>query len=126
MKVIESPIEGVTAIQGDIHEDERGHFRKVFDAALLTEDVSVSSAVQIASAHNAQRGTLRGLHFQEGSAGEPKTIWCVLGRVFDVVVDVRPDSPTYGQWESYELSAGNAITLVLPPGVAHGYQTLED
>jgi dTDP-4-dehydrorhamnose 3,5-epimerase len=69
-------------------------------------------------------GTIRGLHFQIEPFAEEKLVTCVLGSIFDVIVDLRPDSTTFGKWTSYELSVSNSIQLYLPKGVAHGFQTL--
>ena len=77
-----------------------------------------------AEARNARAGTIRGLHWQSEPYGETKVIRCVRGAAFDVLVDVRPASPTYGEWASFDLAADVARGLYVPPGIAHGYQTL--
>jgi dTDP-4-dehydrorhamnose 3,5-epimerase len=79
---------------------------------------------QISISQNRCRGTLRGLHFQQAPYGETKLVRCPRGAIFDVVVDVRPESATYLEWLSFELSAENCRMLYLPPGLAHGFQTL--
>ena len=76
--------------------------------------------------HNHQRGTLRGMHFQRPPHSEAKLVMCISGGVYDVMADVRPDSPTFGQWDACELTPENRRVLFLPEGVAHGYQTLSD
>jgi len=106
--------------------DSRGFFSrfwcsKEFDAQGLPFDVA-----QINMAHNAETGTLRGLHYQRDPYAEARIVSCAHGSVFDVAVDVRPDSPTYLQWFGTELSSENRRMLHIPAGFAHGYQTLED
>jgi dTDP-4-dehydrorhamnose 3,5-epimerase len=82
--------------------------------------------VRSAVSHNHRCGTLRGLHFQRAPHAEAKLVICVQGAVYDVMADVRPDSPTFGQWDAFELTPGNRRALFLPEGIAHGYQTLAD
>lgn len=119
-------IRGVTLLRADVHEDERGGFRRVVDTAVL-EGLGLESAVsQISIATNLRRGTVRGMHYQAAPHEESKTLWCTHGAAFDVVVDLRPDEPTYGHWLSVHLPADEPIALHIPPGIAHGYQTLED
>ena len=113
-----SEIEGVTHRTGDVHPDHRGSFTKYLDAHLAIS--------QVGSAFNARAGTLRGLHFQAQPHGETKRLWVSTGAILDVLVDVRADSPTYGDWTSIELDAKEPTVLTVPAGVAHGYQTLVD
>jgi len=82
--------------------------------------------VQISLSANTQRGTLRGLHLQAEPHAEGKVVCCTRGSAFDVAVDLRTGSPTYGRWESVELSRENGRAVYVPPGCAHGFQTLED
>ena len=84
------------------------------------------SVKQINSSFNISRGTLRGLHLQLSPDEEAKLVRCINGAIFDVVADLRPDSPTYLQWFGAELTAEDRVALYIPPGCAHGYQTLED
>lgn len=126
MRFEATPLPGVTLIHLTPHGDERGFFsrtwcRDEYAAAGLCPDLAQSSL-----SYNRQKGTLRGLHYQRQPLGEAKTIRCLRGRAFDVAVDLRPDSPAYGRWFSVELSAANRLAIHLPPGVAHGFQTLED
>lgn len=106
--------------------DERGSFSEVYQLRALAEQGWRGSFVRSAISHNLHRGTLRGLHFQRAPHSEAKLVTCIRGLVFDVIADVRPDSPTFGQWAGYELSPDNRRVLFLPEGVAHGYQTLSD
>ena len=121
-----------TAIKGgylvDIarHEDHRGFFarawcRREFEAHGLNPDLA-----QINVGHSHKKGTLRGLHFQTAPHQEAKLARCTMGAIYDVMVDLRPDSPTYLQWFGVELSAQNRRMLYVPEGCAHGYQTLAD
>jgi dTDP-4-dehydrorhamnose 3,5-epimerase and related enzymes len=82
--------------------------------------------VQCNTSTNARAGTLRGLHYQAPPYAEAKLVRCVRGSIFDVVVDLRPESPTYCAWYGAELSASNGRMLFVPTGAAHGFQTLED
>src|SRR5262249_60735438 len=74
----------------------------------------------------ARRGTLRGMHFQREPHGEVKLVRCVAGKIWDVIIDLRPDSPTFRRWQSFELAAENRCQLYVPRGFAHGFQTLTD
>ena len=120
------PIRGAFILRGDSHDDERGSMWRIFDAEVLRELEVEFEISQVSSVINTQRGTVRGLHYQAEPFGESKTLWCTAGSIFDVLVDVRSDEPTYGEWCSIELSAGDGVALHIPRGVAHGYQTLED
>lgn len=117
---------GVVLLHGARHADERGSLRKVLvaeTARLRGVDVRVEEVV---STHNAVAGTVRGMHYQVAPYAETKTLWVTDGRLFDVLVDLRPEQPTYGRWISVTLSAEDDLALHVPEGVAHGYQTLED
>ena len=119
-------LRGVTLLRAEVHADERGAFRRIVDLPDLERLGLDPAVVQISMATNTRRGTVRGMHYQADPHGESKTLWCTSGSVFDVLVDIRPGEPTYGQWVSVELAAGDALALHVPPGIAHGYQTLED
>jgi dTDP-4-dehydrorhamnose 3,5-epimerase len=119
-------LRGVTLLRADVHEDERGAFRRIVDVPLLTGLGLDATVVQISAATNLRRGTVRGMHWQAAPHEESKTLWCTHGSVFDVLVDLRADEPTYGQWVSVRLAADQPVALHVPPGIAHGYQTLED
>jgi dTDP-4-dehydrorhamnose 3,5-epimerase len=125
MKREECGLLGAAVIRPPVHSDERGTFFRVVDVDEF-RDLDIDPAfVQLSVATNRWRGTVRGLHYQVAPFEETKTLWCSRGRVFDVLVDLRPDQPTYGQWVSIELAADDPCVLHVPPGVAHGYQTLE-
>jgi dTDP-4-dehydrorhamnose 3,5-epimerase len=117
---------GVYLIDIEPIGDSRGFFgrfwcSKEFEAQGLSFEVA-----QINVSHNAEAGTLRGLHFQRAPHAEAKVVACTSGSVFDVAVDVRPGSPTYLQWLGVELNSEDRQMLYIPAGFAHGYQTLED
>ena len=107
-------------------KDERGFFARTWCADELRAQGLVGEIAQINTALSHAKGTLRGMHLQAPPHGEAKIVSCQAGRVFDVVVDLRPDSPSYCQWRGFELSAENFRMLYIPEGCAHGYQTLED
>lgn len=121
-----TPLPGVLVIELAPMADDRGFFavgfsREVFSANGLNPHVE-----QVNVSYNATRGTLRGLHYQRPPFEEAKTVRCVQGSAFDVVVDLRPESPTYCRWFGIELDANNRRALYIPEGVAHGFQTLTD
>lgn len=109
-----------------VFKDARGGFEVFWENADLT---SLGVAFQPSSAHhsyNAQAGTIRAFHLQHPPHGQAKLVQCVAGRVWDVVLDARPDSPTSGCWDAVELSAGSGKAVYIPAGCAHGFATLED
>ena len=116
MLVIESAVSG----------DERGSFAELYQMRALAQHGWHGSFVRSALSYNLRRATLRGLHFQRAPFADAKLVTCLSGRLFDVVADLRPDSPAFGQWEHVELSAENRLSVFLPEGVAHGFQTLAD
>ena len=125
MKVINTKLEGVVIIEPDVFGDHRGFFmeswsKRVFEAHGLYYDFvqdNHSSSV---------KGTLRGIHFQQGDKAQAKLVRCARGAVLDVAVDLRPDSPTYKQWVGVTLSAENKKQLLIPRGFGHGFLTLTD
>lgn len=126
MRLQELPIPGVLLVTSEVNADDRGSFRRIADLPALGAlglDVQI---VQVSSAQNLERGTVRGLHYQAPPHEESKTLWCTCGRVYDVLVDLRRDSRTYGRWTAVELSARVPVALHVPRGIAHGYQTLDD
>ncbi|MBV9580442.1 MAG: dTDP-4-dehydrorhamnose 3,5-epimerase [Chloroflexi bacterium] len=124
MRFQETKIAGVVLITPDRFDDERGYFARTwglddFEAQGLTTRV-VSRNVS----YNRENGTLRGMHFQHPPYSEVKVVACLIGSVFDVAVDLRPDSPTFGEWYGAELTQGNGAILYVPEGCAHGYLSL--
>ncbi len=107
------------------HADERGFFCRTFDADVArAAGIDPGSFAQDSISRSA-RGVVRGLHVRRG-AGESKLVRCSAGAIFDVVVDLRPASPTYRNWESFELTGDSQVSLFVPAGCAHGFQALTD
>ena len=117
---------GVLLIAFERVTDERGWFVRVYDEDAFAAHGLCTAYPHQSEARNAERGTIRGLHWQSDPYGETKVIRCVRGAAFDVLVDVRPGSVTFGQWSSFELRAEVPSGLYVPAGIAHGYQTLTD
>jgi dTDP-4-dehydrorhamnose 3,5-epimerase len=126
VKFVRLGIPGAWRIEIEPAEDERGRFARTFSAVEFAAHGLASSFVQTSLSTNRRRGTLRGLHWQETPHGEAKLVRCVRGRIYDLAVDVRPDSHIFRQHLGIELSAARGDALYLPPGVAHGFLTLED
>jgi len=106
--------------------DQRGWFVETFNQRRFNEQISPLTFVQDNQSHSARTGTIRGMHFQRPPHAETKYVRCVQGSIFDVVVDIRKDSPTYLQHFCIELSFSNMLGLIVPEGCAHGFQVLED
>jgi dTDP-4-dehydrorhamnose 3,5-epimerase len=106
--------------------DERGYFARTMCRREFEEHGLAGDFVQTNHSYSRHRGTLRGMHYQRPPHGEAKLVRCVRGSIYDVIIDLRPTSPTYGRWEGFELSADNGRMLYVPEGFAHGFQTLED
>jgi dTDP-4-dehydrorhamnose 3,5-epimerase len=106
--------------------DDRGFFARIWDDAWFAEVGLDIHNVQTNQSYNRQRGTTRGLHWQVEPYGESKFLRCTRGAVFDVAVDLRPDSPTFGRWQGHIIDAEARNLVFVPAGCAHGYQALED
>ncbi|ETR74362.1 MAG: dTDP-4-dehydrorhamnose 3,5-epimerase [Candidatus Magnetoglobus multicellularis str. Araruama] len=124
MKVIKTSIPEVMVIETDIYSDERGYFRETHHDLRYATNCIESSFVQDNLSYS-KKDVLRGLHFQQESP-QGKLITPIQGRIFDVAVDVRPDSQTFGQWVGIELSDNNRKQLYIPEGFAHGFCVLSD
>jgi dTDP-4-dehydrorhamnose 3,5-epimerase len=122
----ETKLKGAYVIDVDSHNDKRGSFARIFCGHEFTSRGLRPAIAQINISHNAKRGTLRGLHFQFPPAAETKYVRCTKGALFDVIVDLRPESPTYLEHVAVELSAKNRRGLYVPERFAHGFLTLED
>lgn len=122
----ETPLAGAFIVDLDKKEDKRGFFARGFCAREFAEHGLRPQAVQANLSYSARRGTLRGMHYQIPPASEPKFVRCIRGAVWDVIVDMRPDSPTYGQHFGVELSAENRRAIYVPDLFAHGNQALTD
>ncbi len=122
----ELPLGGAYVLNIEPHRDERGFFARSFCVEELSAHGLETGIVQTSISYNAKKGTLRGMHFQAEPYGEVKLIRCTRGAIFDVIVDIRPDSPSYGRWTALELSENNRRQLYVPRGFAHGFQSLAD
>jgi len=125
MRFIETALAGAILIEPEPHQDDRGRFMRVWCAREFVEHGLDFLPVQANMGLSAQKGTVRGMHFQEAPALEAKLVRCTRGAIFDVVIDLRPESPSYGKWYGAELTAENGRMLYVPEHCAHGYQTLE-
>lgn len=126
MKKIETEIEGVFVIETDCYGDNRGWFMETYNEAKFHEMGIDTVFVQDNMSYSAQKGTLRGLHYQRAPYSQAKLVRCTKGKVIDVAVDIRKGSPSYGKWVSCELSAENKKMLYMPKGMAHGFLTITD
>ena len=121
-----SEIEGVVYAAPAPHKDERGYFERLFCENIFAELGVKKRIVNINHSFSKNQGTVRGLHFQIAPFSETKIIICLKGSIFDVATDIRRGSPTFLKYHSEVLSADKRNMLIIPEGVAHGFQTLED
>jgi dTDP-4-dehydrorhamnose 3,5-epimerase len=124
MKITKTKIDGLLILQPSVYQDSRGYFmesfrKDLFDAESVPEFVQDNQSLS-------SKGTLRGLHFQAPPFAQGKLVRVIAGSVLDVAVDIRKSSPTYGLYFCIELSASNFTQFYIPPGFAHGFETLED
>lgn len=126
MEFIETGLEGAWIVDVAPIADDRGFFARTFCAKELAEHGCVADISQCNVSYNHAAGTLRGMHYQVAPATEAKFVRCTAGAVHDVIVDVRPGSPTHLQWVGVDLTAENRRALYVPPMFAHGYLTLTD
>jgi dTDP-4-dehydrorhamnose 3,5-epimerase len=118
------PIDGAFVVESTNHEDDRGTFCRAFCADEFAAQGLDPSIVQASVSRTSQRGTLRGLHFQAAPHAEAKLVRCLAGEVWDVMVDLRPSSPSFGRWHAETLSQHSERAVYLPAGLAHGFQCL--
>jgi dTDP-4-dehydrorhamnose 3,5-epimerase len=126
MNFTETKLKGVYVIDPKRFEDDRGFFAPSFSAREFEARGMASRFVESNISFSVRSGTIRGLHFQAAPHGQAKLVRCTRGRVFDVAVDIRPDSPTHRQWVSVELTAENRRMIYIPGDCAHGFQTIDD
>lgn len=126
MKFHRTPLAGLMLIETTPIQDERGRFARVFCETECAEMRANLHWAQINVSSTSCKGTVRGMHFQYPPAAEAKLIRCLQGRVFDVAVDLRADSPTFLHWHGVELSETGPIQFFIPEGFAHGFQALTD
>jgi dTDP-4-dehydrorhamnose 3,5-epimerase len=122
----ETKLKGAYLIDLDKHEDERGFFARAWCMDEFAEHGLNQRFVQCNISFNKKRGTLRGMHYQAAPYEETKLVRCTMGALYDVIIDLRSDSPTFKEWFSVELTAQNHRALYVPEGFAHGFQTVVD
>ena len=125
MDIIKTKIPGLLIIKPDVFEDERGYFFESYNRDKFVSEGIDNVFIQD-NESKSMKGVLRGLHFQNPPYEQGKLVRVMKGAVIDVAVDIRKNSPTYGQWDSIELTESNKIMYWVPPGMAHGFVTLED
>lgn len=126
MRFTETTLAGAYVVDIEPQEDERGFFARSWCRDEFARRGLAPSLAQCNISFNRRRGTLRGMHFQRAPYGEVKVVRCTRGRILDVLLDLRPASPTFCRWIGVELSADNHRMLYVPEGIAHGFQTLDD
>jgi len=122
----ETILKGAFVIEMEKFEDKRGFFARAWCQKEVEANGLVSRVVQTNISFNKKRGTLRGMHYQVAPYEQIKLVRCTRGVIYDVIIDLRPDSPTFRKWTGVELTAENYTMLYVPENFAHGFQTLED
>lgn len=126
MNVLRTDIEGVLIIEPTVHGDSRGYFMESFSQRDFAAQTGLEVRFVQDNESRSRRGVLRGFHFQREPHAQAKLVRVVSGRVLDVAVDIRPESPTFGKYVAVELSGDNHRQMFIPKGFAHGYVTLEE
>ena len=126
MRFVETELPGAFLVELEVSYDHRGFFARTWCGDEFSAHGLNPHLAQCNLSYNGKRGTLRGLHYQVTPHSEAKLVQCTAGSLFDVIVDLRPDSPHRGRWRSFELSNRGRRALYVPEGFAHGFQTLED
>jgi dTDP-4-dehydrorhamnose 3,5-epimerase len=126
MIFVETKLKGAFVIDQQRLSDDRGFFARAFCRREFEEHGLNPAVAQCNTSFNPAAGTLRGMHYQVEPFREVKLVRCIRGTIYDVIIDLRPDSPSFRAWAGFELSADNRRTLYVPEGFAHGYVTLAD
>jgi dTDP-4-dehydrorhamnose 3,5-epimerase len=126
MILTETKLKGAFVIELERFEDERGFFALSWSQKDFAERGLDAELAECNVSFNRKKGTLRGMHYQDAPHGQVKVVRCTMGAIFDVIIDLRPDSQTFRQWVGVRLTASNRKALYIPKGFAHGFQTLED
>jgi dTDP-4-dehydrorhamnose 3,5-epimerase len=126
MRFLKAPLAGAMLIELERHEDERGFFARTWSQEEFAAQGLATRLVQCSISYNLRRGTLRGMHYQLPPFAEDKLVRVTHGRIYDVLVDLHPDSDTFLKWYGVELSRENRLSLYVPQGFAHGFETLAD
>ena len=124
MKVTSLTLEGAKLIEPVVHGDHRGFFMESYNEKLMHENGIMHKFIQDNHSLSAEPGVLRGMHYQLNPKAQTKLIRVISGSIYDVILDVRKDSPTFGQWQGFILSDANKRQLLVPQGFAHGFCTL--
>jgi dTDP-4-dehydrorhamnose 3,5-epimerase len=122
----ETQLKGAFILEPEQFEDERGFFARTWCEREFEQHGLNPRLVQCNISFNKRKGTLRGMHYQSAPYAEAKLVRCTSGAIYDVIIDLRPESATFKQWIGVELTAHNRLELYVPEGFAHGFQTLED
>jgi dTDP-4-dehydrorhamnose 3,5-epimerase len=125
VKFHETPLPGAYLIDLEKRGDDRGFFARAYCRNEFAQQGLVTAFVQVNNSLSSEAGTLRGMHYQLAPRAETKLVRCIRGALWDCIVDLRPDSPTFGQWFGETLSAENRRMMYVPKGFAHGFITLE-
>jgi dTDP-4-dehydrorhamnose 3,5-epimerase len=125
MKFTALPLMGAYRIELEKHVDERGYFAETFSLKQFAEHQLVTNFIHMATAFNPKKGQIRGMHYQEDPYAQTKVVRCTRGQLYDVMIDLRKNSPTYNQWYKELLTEDAGNMLYIPKGFAHGYKTLE-
>jgi len=126
MRFTKSKVDGAFIIDLENFEDERGFVAYAWSEKEFLEQGISTKFLEMILSFNLRKGTLRGMHFQNKPFAQAKLVRCTKGAIYDVAIDLRPDSPTYKKWDAVELTARNRRMFYIPEGCAHGFQTLED
>lgn len=126
MRFTETPISGAWLVDLDRMEDERGFFARAWSAREFADRGLATVFPDVNFSLSTRKGTIRGMHYQKSPHEEAKFVRCVRGALFDVVIDLRPGSPTFLKWAGFEIRASEYRAIYVPPGCAHGIQSLED
>ena len=126
MKFVETKLKGAYVIEIELISDNRGFFARSWCQKEFSDQGLNPNLVQSNISFNLKKGTLRGMHYQAKPHEEAKLVRCTRGSIYDVIIDIRPDSSTFKSWVAVELSAENRKMLYIPEGFSHGFQTLED
>lgn len=126
MRFKATKLHGAWLVELDPVQDSRGHFARTFCVHEFRAQGLETEFVQHSMSYSSREGTVRGMHFQREPHAEVKLVRCLTGSIWDVIVDLRPDSPTFRRWSGFELSGENGSQLYIPKGFAHGFQALTD
>jgi dTDP-4-dehydrorhamnose 3,5-epimerase len=126
IRFIETKLKGAFIIEPERFEDHRGFFARSFSREEFLKHGLLADFIEAGISFNRKRHTVRGMHWQAAPHAQAKLVRCTRGAIYDVIIDLRPESPTYKEWMGQELTEQTKLMLYVPPSFAHGYQTLED